>query len=381
MPSNSSVSKKNIPKKASEIILSVIILIALFLLLIYSETAVNYMKKGLVLCATAIIPSLFPFMIISELLIRSGIGQKFSRLFRLPMRLIFGIGDSVASAFILGSICGFPIGALTLVKMLDSGEINKRELERMMTFCNIPSAAFVISTLGASLLGDIRLVILIYSCLILSSFIIGISCRFIYKKDAANHVRPLSANLHISANDFTSSIQASAISMLNVCAYVVFFLTLVGCLGTILESLTVPAEITALLFGIFEISSGVGESAALQNRMLAVVMCALIAGWSGLSVHFQIMSCASGRNISFKPFFIAKALQGLLCAVLTFAALKLIPSLLFKDSTVFLPSDSFTLTLWDAFSLSLFSSALTTLTVKRVWKQIATSVLTKTDKK
>lgn len=368
MHSNHLKNKRSI--KIADVILPIIILAALFLLLVYSQTAVNYMKKALLLCATAIIPSLFPFMVISELLNRSGVGKWFSRLFRLPMKLIFGVSESGASAFILGALCGFPIGALTLVKMYDSGEITKHELERLMTFCNVPGTAFIISTLGASLLGDIRLGILIYYCLILSSVIIGISCRFIYKNNAANHAKPLSVKLHLSANDFTSSIQASALSMLNVCAYVVFFSTLVGCLGAILKKMAIPSNITALLFGVFEISSGVGEAAALQNRMLAVVLCALIAGWSGLSVHFQIMSVASGRNISFKPFFIAKAMQGLLCAVLTFAALKLIPSLLLKDSTVFLPSDSFTLTLSDALSLSFFASSILTLTFKKALKQI-----------
>ena len=372
MRSNPSKNKRSI--KIADVILPIIILSALFLLLVYSQTAVNYMKKALLLCATAIIPSLFPFMVISELLIRSGIGQRLSRLFRLPMRLIFGVGESGASAFILGALCGFPIGALTLVKMYDSGEIGKRELERLMTFCNLPGAAFVVSTLGASMLGDIRLGILIYTCLILSSIIVGIGCRFTFKKDTASQTKPISTKFHMSANDFTSSIQASALSMLNVCAYVVFFSTLVGCLGAILEKMAIPSEITALLFGVFEISSGVGEAAAMQNRMLAVVMCALIAGWSGLSVHFQIMSVASGRNISFKPFFIAKTIQGLLCAVLTFAAIKFIPSLLVNDSSVFLPNDSFSLTLSDALSLSFFASSLLTLTFKKALKQITSNL-------
>jgi len=54
----------------------------------------------------------------------------------------------------------------------------------------------------------------------------------------------------------------------------------------------------------------------------------LIAGWSGLSVHFQIISICSGRGISFKPYFVAKLFQGMLSAVLTGIILHFFPSLL-----------------------------------------------------
>lgn len=381
MHKNISESKGSIIKKISDWVFPVMILTALLLLLIYSQTAVNYMKKGLELCATAVIPSLFPFMVIAELITRSGIGHKFARLFRLPMKLIFGVNETGASAFILGALCGFPIGTLTLVKTLDRGEMTRRELERLMTFCNIPGAAFVISTLGSSLLGDIRLGIVIYSSLLLSSVLIGVACRFIYKDDGKSRATQPYVRVRLSAKDFTESISSSAHSMLNVCAYVVFFLTLIGCLGATLTKLALPGELTASMFGLFEISSGVGAAAALPNRSHAILLCALIAGWSGLSVHFQIMSVSSGRSINLKPFFIAKTAQGVLCTLLTFVALKLFPSLLINDSTAFLPENGLIFTLSDAVSLSLFFSALVLSALNRIRRFTDQSVATSSFKK
>ncbi len=47
-----------------------------------SDAAIEYMGRGLTLCARTVIPSLFPFMVISELLVSSGAGEalKFSRI-------------------------------------------------------------------------------------------------------------------------------------------------------------------------------------------------------------------------------------------------------------------------------------------------------------
>ena len=354
MRQNLTKRKVSIAKLLSEWLLPVLILVSLFLLFVYSGTAVNYMKKGLLLCATALIPSLFPFMIISELIIKSGIGQKLSRLFRLPMRLLFGVSGSASSALILGALCGFPIGTLTLVKMLDKSEIDKRELERIMTFCNVPGAAFIISTLGASLLGNIKLGILIYASILISSVIIGITCRFIYKKDRPRSQAVCSVKARITATDFTDSVRSSTLSILNVCAYVLFFSTLVGCIGSTITKFNLPEAMLSAIFGIFEMSSGVASASALPNREHAVIMSAFIAGWSGISVHFQLISVASGRNISFKPYLIAKIFQGTLSALITFLAIKIFPDLLKSYSTVFLPQLDKEIGVYTSLSLALF---------------------------
>ncbi len=294
----------------------IMILCAFSLVLIFSDVAIEYMKKGLILCSRAVIPALFPFMVISELIVKSGVGLRISRLFARPMRYLFGVSEAGACAYILGLVCGFPIGAKTAASMYDQGCITKSELVRLMTFCNNPGSAFVISAVGVALLGNKWVGIALYMSVILSSILVGIVGKYFlgYKKKGeprSNIFIPRELNVKC----ITDAVQSSAVSMLTVCAYVVFFSALVGCVGTLLSRLELPAELTACIFGFFELSSGVSEAAALENRVAALLLCALFVGWSGLSVAFQIMSVASGRGISFKPFFIAKAAQGVLCAL------------------------------------------------------------------
>ena len=302
---------------------------AFLLFLLRSSVAINYMKKGLQLCAGAVIPSLFPFMIISELLIHSGVGQRVGRVLAKPMRLLFGISEAGACAFVLGAICGFPIGAKVLCSLYDRGEISGREFSRALTFCNNPGSAFVISAVGVSLLGSAELGVTLYVCVLLSAVIVGVFERIFFGK-----IEDGSSKSGCEAVDFerkgvieafTSAIQSSAISMMTVCAYVVFFSSFVGCIGSLLAEINIPRVVTAMIFGFFEISSGMGAAVEVGAPLVAVLLCAAGAGWSGLSVHFQIITICSGRDVSFKPFFIAKAAQGVICAVLTWIALRIFP--------------------------------------------------------
>ena len=152
----------------------------------------------------------------------------------------------------------------------------------------------------------------------------------------------------------TDAIQSSALSMLSVCAYVVFFSAFVGCIGAYLSRFSPPEELIATIFGFFELSSGVGAAANLSGRISSVLLCALFLGWSGVSVHFQVMSVSSNRGLSFKPYIIAKAAQGVLCAAMAGGAMKLFPRLLKVDHAEILPAMDIVVKYYTAMFLSVF---------------------------
>ena len=124
-------------------ILLIFSLLSLFLLLRAPSVTLQNMSEALRLCATTVVPSLFPFMVISELLLSGDSASLLSPLFSYPARWIFGIGGESAVAVILGFVCGFPIGARGAAALYKSGRIGRGELERILTFSCIPSAPFL----------------------------------------------------------------------------------------------------------------------------------------------------------------------------------------------------------------------------------------------
>ena len=334
------IKEKKAGTKISSVILTAALSFVFLLFLLRSDVAINYMKNGLKLCAGTVIPSLFPFMVVSSLLVSSGVGMRLCRPLSLPARLIFGVTEGGACAALLGAICGFPIGAKVACSMYDKGMMSKKETERVLTFCNNPGSAFVISAVGVSLFGSFKVGVILYSCVLLSALITGVLMRTLHKIDdrkITTEANLIKARLEGSANTFSlfiGAVQDSALSMLTVCAMVAFFSSLVGCVGVSLSALGVTEAPIAAIFGICELSSGVSALAALRSPY-ALPLCAAALGWSGISVHCQIMAIAGGRGLSFKPYFAAKAIQGGVSAALAWTFTKLFPKAcqVFSDST------------------------------------------------
>ena len=300
-----------------------------FLILLYSEAAISSMKNALALCAKTVIPSLFPFMVASELIIKSGAASSFGRLLAPALRRAFGVGGAGASAILLGVLCGFPIGARSAASLYKSGQIDRRELTKILCICNQPSSAFVVSAVGISLFGSRAFGMLLLATTLLSATVIGIALRFLIP----NHSEP--------PNDFqeqnapplfvlslSDAVVDAARSMLAVCAFVCFFSTLVGTLSSLPIFQSAPAPLVALTFGFFEMTGGTQCAALCSPSLGARLLCAGIVGWSGLSVHFQVMCLCQNTPVSYRPYFAAKAMQGALNVMLLFVALRLFPALL-----------------------------------------------------
>lgn len=285
----------------------------LLLILRNSDIAIRHMSHGLRLCATTVVPSLFPFMVISELIVSSGAIRAVGGLIAPPCRKLFGISAESASAVILGMLCGFPIGAKSAVSLYKKGRIDLDELEHVLTFSNNPSSAFLISAVGVSMFGSRSFGVLLYTISIISAVFVGIAGGMLRGRNKAapptEAKRPTNtpaSKAGISA--FTSAVTSSALSMLNVCAFVVFFSALVGTLESILSPADLPDGLLALGFAFFELTSGVWRAASAGP--LGAYICAFAVGWSGLSVHFQIMSLCTVEGLSFKPYIFSKIAQG-----------------------------------------------------------------------
>lgn len=306
-------------------------LFCLLLILRNSEIAIEYINRGLLLCAKTVIPSLFPFMVLSELLVSGGIENALPKWVLSPLRRLFGLPDAGCCAVLLGMLCGFPVGAKCALLAFERGALTREEASRALTFSNNPSSAFLISAVGVSLWGNRRFGVALYATVLTVSVITGIVTNQLRKKgtgsfsvslDSYCTVRPLRG-----AKLFTEAVRSSTGSILLVCAYVVFFSALMGTLNIVLAALDLPTSVSTFLFCLFEISGGVSQASALGSPVLAAALCAFAAGWSGLSVHCQVLSVCDGKGFSFRAYFLAKLLQGLLAAILFGLLVILFPSL------------------------------------------------------
>lgn len=306
----------------------------LILLFLYDPTASSqHLGRGLTLCFETLIPTLFPFMVISEILVRADIASYASPLFGKPMISLFGVSGAGAAALLLGLICGFPVGGKTAAALYEKGDISKRDAERLMAFCNLPSAPFMIFAVGEKLFGSRALGIFLYLNTVLISLAVGMVFNLFVRKNSNSHYMD-TANKNDAEtstpliNIFTDSVTSAAGSVINVCAYVSFFTCAVGCLTSFFSK--ADPIFNAILFSFFELTSGSAACSALGVRVIGVILAAAGAGWSGLSVFFQIFSLSRTRkgDISMKPYLAAKMLTALFCGISAAVAIVICPDLM-----------------------------------------------------
>ncbi len=304
-------------------------LFSLVLILVRSEAAIEYVTQGLLLCARTVIPSLFPFMVLSEIIVTGRLFDRplgwlmrpFGRLLRLPA--------AGCTATVLGLLCGFPVGAKCATLAWREGLLSRTEAERTVAIANAPSSAFLISAVGVTLWENRRFGVALYVCVLLSSLTVGILLGRLSKneeRNAQNEPAPLSSP-HFGARLFTNAIRSATRSILIVCAYVIFFSALMGTVGSLLEASRLSGAGVASLFAVLELSGGVCRIAALGNTLHAAILTALAVGWSGISVHCQVQSICDGTGLSLRPYLLARVLVALLSALLFGILISLCPEL------------------------------------------------------
>lgn len=287
--------------------------LCIFAVLIWdSADAISYMREGLDLCLRVVVPSLFPFMVLSGLFVELGCADILASFLARPMHFLFGISGEGAAAPLMGALCGFPIGASTAHKLYRSGRIGRAEMSYLLAFSNVPGSAFLISAVGSALWGNSRFGLALYILQILSALIIGIFMRRFFPLPKNALGSRCAEKPSFGIRSFSGVIKDASSSMMGVCALVLFFASFVGALFSLLEGFGLTTAVGSLIYGFFEMSGAVDMAAEISNKSLGMVITALICGWSGLSIHFQVISICIDDGISFVPYFAAKTAQALI---------------------------------------------------------------------
>lgn len=341
---------------------------ALGLILAPTE-AMEGAKTGLTLCFNVIIPSLFPFFVLSSLLVELGLAAYLGRALEPVMRPLFRVNGACATAVALGFVGGYPVGARTALSLYEKGLCSKTEAERLLAFCNNSGPAFILGVVGAGVFASSRVGLLLYLVHALASLLVGLLFRF-YGREEGSARR---GGTHVESVRFTSaftgSVTRSFQSTLSICAFVVFFsvvITLLSRFGILaalahgLSALCAPFGLTEawasrLLTGLLEISSGVWSLSGSGTLAGRVSMAAFILGWAGISVHCQVLSFLSDSGLSVRTYLLGKLLHGGFSAALVWGLTRLFP--LAEPVSAYLAEQVETLSELD------FSTALTISTV------------------
>lgn len=308
------------------------ILITMFIFIfVYNlESCINASLVGVSLVIKTIIPTIFPFSVICNLLISyDGVGlysKILGPILCKPLKLSKASSFPIVASF----LSGYPLGCKYCCDLYSLGYIDRNEFERLLNIASSASPMFIVGSIGATMLGDIKLGFILLIANYLSPIIVGILTINKSKKNSS--MKELPEN-NINSNfgfALKSALDNGINTTLQVGAFVILFSIIISIIknnayisivfNNIENFFNLPKySIYGLFLGSVEFTNGCKLITTLPLTLpfkLAII--SFICSFSGLSVIAQISSFVYKYNVSIAKYSFIKFIQGIISFAITF---------------------------------------------------------------
>ncbi len=313
--------------------------------------------KGISIWWTVLFPALFPFFVISEMMLGTGIVHFLGKLLDPLMRPLFKVPGIGGFVFAMGYISGYPVGARLTAQLYEKGLINRIEGERLVSFTTSSDPIFLIGAVSVGFFQNAAIAPILAVAHYGGGFLVGLAMRFYGNKEEKALIRTvvqprvfgsrLKEALHAMymakkedrrtlGKLMQDSVQSALRLMIVVGGLVVFFsvimelLTQTGLieqlavqLTALFQALGLPGMLsTAVLHGLFEVTLGAqsaGEASSSASYLMhQAAIAAGILSWGGLSVHAQIASLLGKTSMRYLPLLVARLIHAIFAMLLVY---------------------------------------------------------------
>ena len=292
-----------------------LLFLSLFVLILsMSQISLLYAATGLKLWFDRMVPTLFPFMILSTLTIRQNLTESLADFLYPFFGRLYRISKNGVYCLMLGFLCGFPMGARTIGEMYGQGKITRKEASFLLAFCNNIGPVYYISFFlpVTGLTKPSRMPFFLFGMYGIP-LLYGLLIRRFYKNniadEAAAHTGEKNAESFQESLDHAMESAITGITTLGGYMILCNLLNLYPYAVAKLFSLKGNAFLMAFTNCLFEITSGLsrlGESAPLCSLILLPL--------GGLSCLAQTKSMIKHTDLSMRSYLFHKIIQTLLTA-------------------------------------------------------------------
>ena len=279
--------------------------IGMLVLIFDGKTAISGAIDGIELCLYVLIPSLFPFFLLTMLLTGALSGQALPRF--MPLARWCGIPECCEALLLTGFLGGYPSGAQSVAQLHKSGILTREQAEKLLPLCNNAGPAFIFGVLGR-MFSSTYTVWLLWLVQIFSALLAASILPAVGGSAALQTAKPIT---------LTQALERSVRAMGLVCGWVVLMRTVLAFLERWFLWL-LPDALRVTLVGILELSNGCVLLRQLPQEGLRFLLAGIFLSLGGICVSLQTASVAEGLRLT--RYFPGKLLQCcisiLLCASL-----------------------------------------------------------------
>ncbi len=317
-----------VPRRTLQSVLTALGLLgATVLLLCYPAAMSNGISRGLSVCSSVIIPTLYPFMLLAGVLTDSPLCRHPGKFTARVTAWFFGLPACCGPAILLSLVGGYPAGALAVGHLRKNGQLSREQVSRLTAFCVGGGPGFIIGTVGGGLLGSVRAGVLLFAAHTAMSLCIGI-----WQGRGHRHENFPSQSAPPAPSRTAAALMGDTCgALLTMCGFVLLASTVLS----LCEALAVPRLLQSLsglsagvwsacLAAFLEVSSGCIALAGTGE--LAPLWLSLCISWCGLSVQGQMAAALGEPGTLTLRFWGWRLLHGLGSGAVALGLFRLFPA-------------------------------------------------------
>ena len=312
-------------------IITIFITLFIILFIINLNTCMQSTFTGLNLVIKAILPTIFPFSVICNLIIHYDGISFYSNILGPIICKPLKLSNCSSFPIVASLLCGYPLGCKYCCDLYELGYISKEEYLRLLNIASNASPIFLIGSVGAAMLGNIKYGFI----LLLGNYLAPLIIGFFTKKNTHefnnSNEYPLktdgSYNFGIIIK---TSIENAINTTLQVGAFVIIFSIIIGIIknnsliniifNNVEKLLSLsPNSLYGIFLGSIEYTNGCKILTSISSSIIFKLSAiSFICSFSGLSIIGQISSFTGKFNVSLKKYSFIKFIQGIISFIITF---------------------------------------------------------------
>lgn len=306
-----------------QISISFILLLTFLLLLFHPALAFKGSCNGLTLWFETVLPTLFPYLILSDILLSTGAAYTIASVIHPVCTSIFHTTKGGSFVVLIGFLCGFPLGAKMVADLTSSQCISKKEGQYLLSICNNTSPGFIMNFLVLHALEQKQLLLPTLSILFLSPLLVSFFTRKYYL-----HINTIDSHFELSSQqtqtDFFPALEhalaAASESLLKIGGYIMLFSIFLSISTHTCASL----PLINVLLPLLEITNGIQSisTLALPWKQRYVYSVALTA-FGGLCSVAQTNSMIQHSGLSIRNYIKEKLAVAITASLLSFVFIHL----------------------------------------------------------
>lgn len=284
-----------------KIIKPIFLTLTIIIFLFNLDIVINSTLSASYLFITKVFVSIFPFIILSDILFYFNYDLFLKKIFGNIISKLFNVSKSTSIIYILSILTSHPTNSIYIKEMLDRKEIDENDINKILLTTYFPSIAFVIGTIGIGIYHSIKIGVFLYLTILIKNILIGI---FLRGKNLSKEIQSIKKNNITLQETISNSIIKGINISYTILGNIIIFTIIVNLLNNYLN---INSTILSLMSGMLEMTSGIFMISNLNiNLSQKILLTSFILNFSGLSIIFQTTSILNKYKINIKKILITK---------------------------------------------------------------------------